>query len=304
MRLISWWRVTYLLAVDYYSRWIEIAHLTQTTSSAIIQHLKSIFGRQGIPEVVISDNGPQYSSREFAKFGETYGFTHITSSPHYPKGNGEAERAVQTVKHLLRKAEDPYSAMLNYRATPLQQGYSPAELLNGRKLRTTIPTMSSHIPNHPDVDKFKEKDHQLKMKQKAYFDKRHRVKALSPMDQPDQPVWIKTPRVTEGSVVNSQPNPRSYILQTPTGNQRRNRHHLRKRSLQPSPGPGDIPRATSLLPAHAATENDVSPGSQLPPPPLPSTEEETKDTSTADAPTEVIRSRAGRIIKPREIWDM
>ena len=43
---------------------------------------------------------------------------------------------------MLKKADDPHIALLQYRASPLQNGYSPAELLVGRKLNTTIPTLS------------------------------------------------------------------------------------------------------------------------------------------------------------------
>ena len=60
-----------------------------------ISHLKAIFARHGIPETVISDNGPQYSSAEFSKFAQKWGFSHLTSSPKYPQSNGEAERTVQ-----------------------------------------------------------------------------------------------------------------------------------------------------------------------------------------------------------------
>ena len=60
-------------------------------------------------------------------FANNCGFTHTTSSPCYPQGNGAAERGVRTMKALLGKSEDPYSALLAYHATPLENGYSPAE---------------------------------------------------------------------------------------------------------------------------------------------------------------------------------
>ena len=97
---------TYLLVVDYFSRYIEIALLSHTRSTDIITHLKSIFARHGIPEVMMSDNGPQFSGQAFALFAAAYGFRHVTSSPRFPQSNGEAERAVQTVKNLLKKADD------------------------------------------------------------------------------------------------------------------------------------------------------------------------------------------------------
>ena len=73
----------YLLVVDYFSRYPEIVKPTNTTSQNIIDALKNIFSRYGIPEIVMSDNGPQYSSQEFADFAKNYDFHHKTSSPHF-----------------------------------------------------------------------------------------------------------------------------------------------------------------------------------------------------------------------------
>ena len=92
-----------------------------------------------------SDNGPQFSSNAFAQFAEEYAFTHITTSPRYSQANWEVERAVQTVKHLLKKAQDPYRALLAYRATPLESGLCPAELLMGRKICTQVPTVPAQL---------------------------------------------------------------------------------------------------------------------------------------------------------------
>ena len=60
-------------------------------------------------------------------------FDHVTSSPPvYPQANGEAERAMKTIKQLLEKNSDPYLALLAYHSTPLENGYSPSELLMER----------------------------------------------------------------------------------------------------------------------------------------------------------------------------
>ena len=64
----------YLLIVDYFSRYPEVIQLTSTTSAAVVKVMKSIFSRHGVPEVVRSDNGPQFSAEEFAKFASSYRF--------------------------------------------------------------------------------------------------------------------------------------------------------------------------------------------------------------------------------------
>ena len=135
----------YVTVVDNYSQYPEIAHLKNTDSAAVIDKLKSVFARHGVPEVLISDNGPQYSSAEFAEFTRSYGFTHVTSSPKYPRANGAAERSVQTLKGILRKAEDPHKFLLAYRSTPLENGFSPAELLFGWRIRNTIPALPDSL---------------------------------------------------------------------------------------------------------------------------------------------------------------
>ncbi|XP_033763408.1 uncharacterized protein K02A2.6-like [Pecten maximus] len=113
----------YIVVVDYYSCYFEVAHLHSTTSRAVINELKPIFSRFGIPEKVVSDNGPHYSSQEFVEFSRQYDFVHVTSSPRYPQSNGLAEKYAQIAKRILKKAKydsrDPYLGMLEYRTTPL-----------------------------------------------------------------------------------------------------------------------------------------------------------------------------------------
>ena len=151
--LLDWQGTKYLLLIDYYSWYIEIAKLSRETSLAVINHLKSIFARHGIPQVVYSDNSPQYSSLEFKIFAKEYGFKHVTSSPRYPQSNGESERAVQTLKNLWKKSKDSYVALMTYRSTPFQNGCSPAEMLMGCRIRTTLPMIPVQLkPEVPDLE--------------------------------------------------------------------------------------------------------------------------------------------------------
>ncbi|KAF7653482.1 hypothetical protein LDENG_00082320 [Lucifuga dentata] len=124
-----------MLVIDYFSNYPEICLLSNTTSAAVITHMKSIFARHGIPHVLISDNGTPYSSQEFKAFAAQYEFQHITSSPMCPQANGKAEKEAQIVKRLIKKAAhsktDPYLALMACSAAPLESGRSPAELLMG-----------------------------------------------------------------------------------------------------------------------------------------------------------------------------
>ena len=139
--------------------------------------MKSIFAQHGIPEVVVSDNGPQYSSELFRQFANEYGFLHTTSSPHYPQANWEAERAVKTIKSMLHREANPYLALLAYRTTPTAVGYTPSELLMSRKLRTTVPiTRDLRKPKVPDFSAVAERDKEKKQKQAENFNSRHGTK--------------------------------------------------------------------------------------------------------------------------------
>ena len=81
----------YLVVADYFSSYPEVIQMRPTTSLSVINTLNSVFARHGIPKTLRSDNGPQFTSREFANFADSYQFRHTTSSPHYPASNGQAE---------------------------------------------------------------------------------------------------------------------------------------------------------------------------------------------------------------------
>lgn len=234
-------KATYLLVVDYFSRYVEVQELSTTTASKVIAILKTIFARYGVPSQFVSDNGPQFDCLEMKKFAKKYGFRHITSSPYYPQSNGLAERAVKTVKQLLQNAPDPHIALLSYRATPLPScGLSPAELLMGRRIRTDLPQLKQRlVPDWPYLEDFRKADECHKQKQKENYDTRHRTRPLASLPK-NAPVWVDTPSgQTPGKVVRPSGEPRSYQVEVPSGEVRRNRMQLRPRlgAEQPTTNP-------------------------------------------------------------------
>ena len=92
----------FFLVTDAYSEWLEISLMPTTTSSKTIETLKSHFARYGLPEQIVSDNGPQFTSDEFKWFCKSNGIRHITSAPYHPSTNGAIERAVQAMKKSLK----------------------------------------------------------------------------------------------------------------------------------------------------------------------------------------------------------
>ena len=134
----------------------------------MIKALKSIFSHHGVPSVVMSDNGPQFVSNETKKFADTYGFTLLMSSPHYPHSNRLSEWTIQTIKELLQDSPDPYLALLSFRTTLiLWCSFSPGELLMGRQLRKDIPTPKNQlIPQWSYLQEFRGKDSEYKAKQR------------------------------------------------------------------------------------------------------------------------------------------
>ncbi|UYV67535.1 K02A2.6-like [Cordylochernes scorpioides] len=218
----------YQIVCDYYSRYPEISLLQNLTAQEVIGRLKSIFAWHGTPETVRSDNGPQFQKvlgSEFSKFSKEWSFKHITSSPKFPQSNGFIEAIIKNIKQSFKKEEDCYLTLQAYRTMPLESGYSPAELLMGRRLRTSVPAIeSSLMPRYLDSEALQEREKRRVINQKRLYDKRHDVHSLPPLQQGDS-VWVRDQRV-KGKVLHKSEEPRSYWVQTPQGKVRRNRLHL------------------------------------------------------------------------------
>ena len=162
----------YLVTIDYYSNFFEVDHMYSTTSEAVIKKLKAHIARYGVPDEIVSDNGPQFAAEEFQVFAQSYGFKHTRTSPHYPQSN---ESAVKQAKKILRMARasgnDFYLALLNVRNTP-QEGHntSLAQRMMSRSTRTTLLVSASLLKPHR-VHNLLESILQRQAKQQRYYDK-------------------------------------------------------------------------------------------------------------------------------------
>lgn len=112
------------------------------TEKEVIEKCKEAFARYGIPEIVKSDCGTQFAS-EFRRFAREFDFEHITSSPKYSQSNGAAEAAIKIAKSIFKKCKDDVNLSLLAYRTSLEDGFTPAELIFYRKIRSRLPMLSN-----------------------------------------------------------------------------------------------------------------------------------------------------------------
>eukprot|EP00117_Sycon_ciliatum_P016083 scpid82117/ scgid4615/ Uncharacterized protein K02A2.6 len=136
----------WLVIVDAHSKWPEVIPMPSTTSLATIASLRTVFARYGCPDLIVSDNGPQFASAEFAEFLASNGIAHRRSAPYHPATNGQAERFVQTFKRAIQAV--PQSTPAQIAADRFLMSYrrgvhpatnaTPAKLFLGRQLRSRL----------------------------------------------------------------------------------------------------------------------------------------------------------------------
>ena len=219
---------TYIVLVDHYSSFFECESVQPTTTS-VVKFLKTQFARYGIPDKMISDNGPQFSSLEFKRFVETWQFEHVTSSPRYPQANGKAESAVKTCKNLMKKALDGkvdlQLALLDWRNTPVNgMNSSPAQRMLNKRTKAMLPVKESLL--QPEVQRgVKEKIQKSREEQKTRYDVKSKdLKILKQgdvirMKLPGETTWTK-------GVCMKAIGKRSYRVKVRGSIYRRNRRQL------------------------------------------------------------------------------
>lgn len=142
--------------VDYFSKWPEVQFSNEVSTRTITNFLLSIFSREGYPDEIVTDNGPQFSSREFSQFLDERGIRLTHSSVYYPQANGLVERFNRVFKDFvqvaalehgpLRQAALEYLGV--YRCTPhATTGVAPALLLHGRLPRTRLDIIGHPSPS-------------------------------------------------------------------------------------------------------------------------------------------------------------
>ena len=238
-----------LVICDYYSNFIEVERINKANTCGITKALKAQFARYGVPDIVVSDNGPQFGAKEFASFARTWGFTHITSSPRYPQSNGKAENAVKTIKRLFTQCHDSgkseYLALLDWHNTPSEgMGTSPAQHFLGSRCKTLLPTTTSRLQPAFPTDADVQARSQQRQRQQVYYDQHAKQLRPIPVGEtirvhlPGQSTW--STGICTG--------PRSYDVQVGERFYRRNRRQLiyaNEPSVQNSPLMDQLPSEQS-----------------------------------------------------------
>ena len=219
----------YLLVIDAYSKWPEIFSMRSTVAEETVATLRTLFARLGLPDQVISDNGPQFTSECFRMFMCKNGIRHVTGAPYHPATNGQAERLVQSFKRAMKAEKRERTAqhkldrfLLSYRNSPqATTGQSPAQLLLGRNIKSRLDLVKPSV----------EREVNSKLIQNEYRPPKGFAKG--------QAIWFRNyhlgPKWLVGTV-EEQTGPVSYRVATPTRT-----HRLHADQMRSGPHPEGVP---------------------------------------------------------------
>ena len=255
---------TLIVCCNYYSNFIEVENITNITTRGVCKAFKAMFARYGVPDVLVTDNGPQFASSEFSEFAKMWGFDHVTSSPRYPQSNGKGENAVKTVKRLFKKCqesgESEYLALLDWCNTPTESfGTGPAQRFLGRRCKTRLLTQRSLLVPRYSTERDAETLQSQKNRQKRYYD--HSAKELPPVGN-GETVYMRLPGQSTWSrgMCTALVGPRSYGVLVGEREFRHNRRHIIRSSEPFRPEISVLettPQPPPTSPAH--TEPDSEP---------------------------------------------
>ncbi|XP_055603964.1 uncharacterized protein K02A2.6-like [Uranotaenia lowii] len=175
---------TFLVVIDYYSRYLTVTEMKSTNATQTIEALEGMFRIHTYPETIRADNGPPFASEDFATYCTSKNIRLIRTIPYWPQMNGLVERQNQgilrtlriakTLKQDWRKAVQEYVYVYNTRPHSVT-GKSPLELLTGRPAKDLLPSLRTEAYWNRD-DEVRDHDAIQKMKGKIYADGRRRAK--------------------------------------------------------------------------------------------------------------------------------
>ncbi|KAK9692713.1 hypothetical protein QE152_g34971 [Popillia japonica] len=200
---------------EFLTKWLDILMLKGKTSDDVIDEFKRIFDRHGIPKEIVSDNMP-FNSVKCRTFAEKWDIKITTSSPHYPKSNGLAEKAVGIAKNFLRKSNDLQLTLLEYRNTPITElGLSPAQVLMSRSLRTKIPVCDRKLkPKKNNNNQIRQKIQEKRKREKDYYDRNAKSRAEF---KREDVVLRKEKEWVPAKIEEKLDYPRSYLVKDEEG---------------------------------------------------------------------------------------
>ncbi|XP_057695377.1 uncharacterized protein K02A2.6-like [Corythoichthys intestinalis] len=210
----------FLVAIDAHSKWPEVAIMKSTTSEKAIEKLGEMFSRFGAPAQLVSDNGPQFVSKEMVEFLQANGVQHIKSAPYHLATNGLAERFVQTLKHALKASQGQstlhqrlHEFLLKYRTSVhATTKVSPASLMFSREIRTGMDLLKP-----PTLSEIVQMDQQ---KQVKYRDLHSKNRVFAPGDSVMARSYQSKEKWAPATII-AQTGPVSYTVQTADGVWRR-----------------------------------------------------------------------------------
>lgn len=234
-----------LLVVDAYSKWLEVFLMGSTTAEKTIERLRTLFARYGLAEEIVSDNGVQFTSGEFADFLKKNKIKHLRSPPYHAQSNGAVERCVQTTKQSIWKQVFEKKGnslqhkldnfLFHYRNTPhMTTMRTPAELFLTWVPRTYLTLLK------PSLAQF------VEQKQRAVEEKAN-VHRREPEFNSNDSVWVKSRRGEQETwlpgTVTQRKSPLTFRVSLGDTEELLHADHLRKRACgsarEPSPAARD-----------------------------------------------------------------
>ena len=178
----------HLIVADYFSKFPYVFPVAFTHHFKTIPILRKLFAAEGVPTIVMSDNGPPFNGEEFRQFSCDFDFVHTTSSPHFHQSNGFIEAMVKKVKNAYKKTDRSPNAqaraLLQLHDTPITADLpSPAEILHGHPAQGTVLSRPSKRVN---IHQIHQRLVKLQEKQKEQFNRAHRARDLCPLKVREQ----------------------------------------------------------------------------------------------------------------------